>query len=77
VIVKIIVEKQIECRLAGEIEVLGENLHQFVHHKVPHDQTREPRMIGEDDCGEIGRINIGRGNRSTRRKLSGILGEEL
>jgi hypothetical protein len=27
-IVKIIVEKQIECRLAGEIEVLGENLPQ-------------------------------------------------
>jgi hypothetical protein len=28
VIVKIIVEKQMECRLAGETEVLGENLHQ-------------------------------------------------
>jgi hypothetical protein len=26
VIVKMIVEKQVECRLAGEIEVLGENL---------------------------------------------------
>jgi hypothetical protein len=26
VIVKMIVEKQIECRLAGETEVLGENL---------------------------------------------------
>jgi hypothetical protein len=26
VIVKIIVEKQMECRLAGETEVLGENL---------------------------------------------------
>jgi hypothetical protein len=36
VIVKIIVEKQMECRLAGETtEVLGENLLQrnFVHHK--------------------------------------------
>jgi hypothetical protein len=30
-----IVEKQMECRLAGETEVLGENLPQrhFVHHK--------------------------------------------
>jgi hypothetical protein len=28
VIVKMIVEKQMECRLAGEIEVLGENLSQ-------------------------------------------------
>jgi hypothetical protein len=26
VIVKMIVEKQIECKLAGETEVLGENL---------------------------------------------------
>jgi hypothetical protein len=26
VIVKLIVEKQMECRLAGETEVLGENL---------------------------------------------------
>jgi hypothetical protein len=32
VIVKMIVEKQMECRLAEETEVLGENL--------PHDQTR-------------------------------------
>jgi hypothetical protein len=31
-----------ECRLAGETEGLGENLPQrhFVHHKIPHDQTR-------------------------------------
>jgi hypothetical protein len=28
VLVKMIVEKQIECRLAGETEVLGENLPQ-------------------------------------------------
>jgi hypothetical protein len=35
VIVKMIVEKQMECRLAGKTEVLGENLSQshFVHHK--------------------------------------------
>jgi hypothetical protein len=26
-----------ECRLAGETEILGENL---PHHKIPHDQTR-------------------------------------
>jgi hypothetical protein len=32
-----------ECRLAGEGEVLVENLpqrHFFVHHNIPHDQTR-------------------------------------
>jgi hypothetical protein len=34
-----IVEKQMECTLAGETEVLGENLPQrhFVHHKIPLD----------------------------------------
>jgi hypothetical protein len=37
-----IVEKQMECTLAGETEVLGENLPNttFVYHKIPHDQTR-------------------------------------
>jgi hypothetical protein len=42
VIVKMIVEKQMECRLAGETEVLGENCPSatFVHHKVTLDQTR-------------------------------------
>jgi hypothetical protein len=43
VIVKMIVEKLMECRMAMETEVLGENLpprHTFVHHKIPHDQTR-------------------------------------
>jgi hypothetical protein len=40
--VKMIVEKQMECRLAGETEVPGENLPQrtFFHPKIPHDQTR-------------------------------------
>jgi hypothetical protein len=37
VIVKMIVEKQMERRLAGETEVLGEHL---PHHKISHDQTR-------------------------------------
>jgi hypothetical protein len=27
-------------------------------------------MIGEDECGAIGGMKIGRGNRSTRRKLA-------
>jgi hypothetical protein len=42
VIVKVTVEKQMEGRLAGETEVLGENLPNatFVHHKIPHDQCR-------------------------------------
>jgi hypothetical protein len=42
VIVKMIVEKQMECRLAGETEALGENLPQrhFCPPKIPHDQTR-------------------------------------
>jgi hypothetical protein len=36
VIVKMIVEKQVDCRLTGETEVLGENLPQrhFVHSSV-------------------------------------------
>jgi hypothetical protein len=43
VIVKIIVEKQMECRLAKETEVCSEKTcpsATFVHHKIPHDQTR-------------------------------------
>jgi hypothetical protein len=37
-----IMEKQMARGLAGEIKVLGENLPSatFVHHKIPHDQTR-------------------------------------
>jgi hypothetical protein len=45
VIVKMMVEKQMECRFAVETEVLGEKTcpsATFVHHKIPydHDQTR-------------------------------------
>jgi hypothetical protein len=38
-----IVKKQMECRLAGETEVFSEKTcpsATFVHHKIPHDQTR-------------------------------------
>jgi hypothetical protein len=42
VIVKMIVEKQMECRLARETEVLEKTCDSatFVHHKIPHDQIR-------------------------------------
>jgi hypothetical protein len=42
VIVQMIVEKQMECRLAGETEVLGGNLPQrhLCPSQNPHDQTR-------------------------------------
>jgi hypothetical protein len=43
VIVKMIVEKQMKCKLAGETEVLGEKTcpsATFVHHEIPHDETR-------------------------------------
>jgi hypothetical protein len=39
-----IVEQSVECRLAGETEVLGENLPHFVHHKSHMTRPRlEPR----------------------------------
>jgi hypothetical protein len=39
---RVIVEQLVEWRLAGETEVLRENLPQrhFLHLKIPHDQTR-------------------------------------
>jgi hypothetical protein len=39
---RMIVEQLVGWRLAGETEVLRENLPQrhFVHNKIPHDQTR-------------------------------------
>jgi hypothetical protein len=40
VIVKMIVEKQMECRLAGETEVLGENLPQ--RHFCPSQNPKRP-----------------------------------
>jgi hypothetical protein len=52
--VKMIVEKQMECRLAGETEVLGENLPQrlFVHHKShmtrPGFEPGSPRWEASD-----------------------------
>jgi hypothetical protein len=43
VIVKMIVEKQMECRLAGKTEVFSEKTcpsATSVHHNIPHDQSR-------------------------------------
>jgi hypothetical protein len=37
----------------------------------------QPQMIDEGDCGEIGGMKIGRGNRSTRRKPAPALGYKL
>jgi hypothetical protein len=41
-IMKMIMKKQMECRLAGETEVLEKTCPSatFVHHKIPHDPTR-------------------------------------
>jgi hypothetical protein len=32
----------------------------------------QPQMIDEGDCGEIGGMKIGRGNRNTRRKAASV-----
>jgi hypothetical protein len=48
VIVKMIVELQMECRLAGETEVLGENLPQrHFHYSVNFHDSRTSIMIHE------------------------------
>jgi hypothetical protein len=41
-----IVKKQMECRLAGETEILGENLPSatFVHHKIPTAELGYPKL---------------------------------
>jgi hypothetical protein len=43
------VENQMECRLAGETEILGENLPQrhFWHHKNPHPGLNPGRRGGK------------------------------
>jgi hypothetical protein len=42
VIVKMFVEKQIECRLAGKPKFSEKTCPSatFIHHKIPHDETR-------------------------------------
>jgi hypothetical protein len=32
----------------------------------------QPRMIDDDECGAVGGMRIGRGNRSTRRKPASL-----
>jgi hypothetical protein len=71
-----------ECRLAGETEVLGENLPQ--RHFCPSQNPTcppgfehgppwyQPQLIA-DECGALGGMRIGRGNRSTWRKPASVL----
>jgi hypothetical protein len=48
VIVKMIVGKQIECRLAGETEILGENLPQRHFHPSQNPTRPDPRWEAGD-----------------------------
>jgi hypothetical protein len=48
VIVKMIVEKQMECRLAGETKVLGENLLQRHFRPTTKSHMTRPGLIGVD-----------------------------
>jgi hypothetical protein len=49
-----IVEKQMEYRLAGETEAT------FVHHKIPHDQDLNPGRRGEKPA--TNRLSYGAAN---------------
>jgi hypothetical protein len=51
----------VEWRLAGQAEVLGENLPQrhFVHHKIPHDQTRARTPDRRDGKPATNRLSYG------------------
>jgi hypothetical protein len=60
---RMIVEQLMEWRLAGETEVLRENLPQrhFVHQKILHDQTRartQDRHGGKPVTNHLGHFKI-------------------
>jgi hypothetical protein len=60
VIVKMIVEKQMECRLAGKSKFSEKTCPSatFVHHKIPHDQTRVSLHITLHSRTVIGNVYI-------------------
>jgi hypothetical protein len=53
------------CRTAGFFLISGVGLRVL---RPLTDLVYYPGMIGDGDCGEIGGMEIGRGNQSTRRK---------
>jgi hypothetical protein len=72
VVVKMIVEKQMECRLGGETEVLGENMPQ--RHFCPSQNTTwpHPGLNPGRRCGKpaTNRLSYGAGNwRLSKRSL--------